>query len=115
MYIGHRNQEYEYFMDGKLLNKVENEIDIGVKIDNSMKPGAQCREASRVTMAVLNQISGAFHYPDRITFLNLYKTYVRVHLEFSTPAWNPWQSGDINVLEKVQKEAVISGLKGVMR
>ena len=76
MYIGHRNQEYEYFMDGKLLNKVENEIDIGVKIDNSMKPGAQCREASRVTMAVLNQISGAFHYPDRITFLNLYKTYM---------------------------------------
>ena len=96
MYIGHRNQEYEYFMDGKLLNKVENEIDIGVKIDNSMKPGAQCREASIVTMAVLNQISGAFHYPDRIT-----------------P--KPWQSGDINVLEKVQKEAVISGLKGVMR
>lgn len=113
MHIGHTNQEHEYFMDGKLLKKVENERDIGVKIDQSLKPGVQCREVSRIAMAILNQISRTFHYRDKITFLNLYKRYVRVHLEFSTPAWNPWQIGDINMLEKVQKKAVfmISGLK----
>ena len=115
MHVGHRNQEFDYFMDGKPLKKVDNERDIGVKIDQSLKPGVQCREASRIAMAVLNQIARTFHYRDRITFLNLYKRYVRVHLEFSTPAWNPWQIGDINMLEKVQRKAVsmISGLRSV--
>ena len=47
-------------------------------------------------------------------FLRLYKTYVRCHLEFSTPVWSPWLKGDIELIEKVQEKAVgmISGLKG---
>ncbi len=43
-----------------------------------------------------------------------YWAYVRPHLEFAVPAWSPWQEGDKEVLEKVQKRAVkmISGLEG---
>ena len=40
-------------------------------------------------------------------FLNLYKQFVRPHLEFSVPVWCPWQEGDKLVLEKLQ----ISGLQ----
>ena len=63
---------------------------------------------------MLNQISRAFHYRDRHVFVRLYKTYVRVHLEFSTPVWTPWLKTDIDLLEKVQIRAVnmISGLSG---
>jgi hypothetical protein len=41
--------------------------------------------------------------------------YVRPHLEFASPAWNPWLVKDIEILEKVQKRAVnmIGGLKSV--
>ena len=64
-------------------------------------------------MAVLGQISRAFHYRDRYVFVRLYRQYVRPHLEFSTQAWSPWTEADISVLEKVQKRAVkmVSGLR----
>ena len=65
--------------------------------------------------AVLTQISRAFQYRDRRVFLQLYKQFVRCHLEFSTPAWSLWQTGDIQLLEQVQRRAVrlINGLQGV--
>ena len=42
----------------------------------------------------------------------MYTTYVRPHIEFSTPAWNPYLQQDQEVIENVQKRAVtmISGL-----
>ena len=63
---------------------------------------------------LLSLISKAFHYRDKVTFINLYKLYVRPRLEFSVPAWCPWSVGDKETIEKVQKRAVsmISGLIG---
>ena len=62
---------------------------------------------------VLGPITRAFHYRDRGVFLNLYKQFVRPHLEFSVAAWVPWTQEDIETLGKVQKRAVkaVSGLK----
>ena len=50
---------------------------------------------------------------DRTTYINLYKTYVRPHLEFSSPVWNPWLTLDVERLENVQKKALkqVNGLK----
>jgi ribonuclease P/MRP protein subunit RPP40 len=50
---------------------------------------------------------------DRNIFLRLYQQYVRPHLEFASPAWSPWQEGDKECLEKVQRRALgmIAGLK----
>ena len=47
-----------------------------------------------------------------MTFVKLYKQYVRPHLEFAVTAWSPWSEADKECLEKVQKRAVkmISGL-----
>jgi ribonuclease P/MRP protein subunit RPP40 len=63
---------------------------------------------------VLGQIFRAFHFRDRFTFTNLYKQYVRPHLEFVVQAWSPWTLQDKDMLEKVQKRAVgmVSGLSG---
>jgi hypothetical protein len=38
--------------------------------------------------------------------MQLYKQYVRPHLEFAVQAWSLWLQADIDVLEKVQKWAV---------
>ena len=45
--------------------------------------------------------------------MNLYKQYVRPHLEFAVPAWSPWTVGDKELLEKVQMRAIrmVSGLQ----
>jgi hypothetical protein len=46
--------------------------------------------------------------------MQLYKQYVRPYLEFAVQAWSPWQQGDVELLEKVQRRAVamVSGLQG---
>ena len=80
----------------------------------TMKPSLQCAESARRANAILGQIARSFHYRDRFIFLNLYKQYVKCHMEFSVPAWSPWSEADKEILEKVQIRAVsmISGLKG---
>ena len=44
--------------------------------------------------------------------MKVYCHYVRLHLEFAGPAWSPWQEGDKDYLERVQRKAVamVSGL-----
>ncbi len=111
MHIGVRNPGYEYFMGGTKLDTTKEERDIGVMVSSSLKPGAQYSKTASTAEVVLGQISRAFHYRDRHTFVNLYKQYVRPHLEFAVQAWT---QHDKDLLEKVQKRAVamVSGLQG---
>ena len=46
--------------------------------------------------------------------MGLYQTYVRPHLEYAVAAWSPWSQGDKEILEAVQRRAVmmVTNLKG---
>ena len=114
MHVGRTNPKSTYSMNGVNLTTTEAERDIGVKVHHSLRPSLQCSEAAQRGNAVLGQISRSFHYRDRKTFIQLYKQYVRPHLEFAVPAWSPWTQGDIHTLERVQQRAVkmVSGLQG---
>ena len=113
MHIGKNNQKADYYMNGEKLADSEMERDIGIIISNNLKPSKQCSEAARKANAVLGMITKAFHYRDRHVYINLYKQYVRPHLEFCSPAWSPWTQADINCLEQIQQRAVrlVSGLR----
>lgn len=56
----------------------------------------------------------AFSYRDKTILPKIFSTYVRPHLEFAATSWSPWQRGDIDQLEQVQRSmvAAVSGLKG---
>ena len=112
LHVGKNNPEYTYSMNGIQLNSVEYEKDIGIYIDQSLKPSRHCNEAVKRANAVLTQISKSFHFRDRHIFKKLYITYVRPHVENVSPAWNPWLRKDVDLIEKVQKRTVnmISGL-----
>ena len=99
-------------MEGQQLAETKEEVDVGVTISRNLKPAAPCQKAARTATTVLGQISRAFHQRDRHIFMRLYNQYVRPHLEFAGPAWSPWQEGDRECLERVQKRAVaiVSGL-----
>ena len=113
MHFGKNNPNYQYNINGDVLQSVDTEKDIGVKITSNLKPSEHCQEAAGRARSVLGQISRCFHYRDKYVFLNLFKQYVRPHLEFSSAAWSPWLLGDINILEQVQIRALgmISGLQ----
>ena len=94
LHVGHNNPRHVYTMGGQPLGETEEETDVGVITTANLKPAAQCRKAARIAAAVLGQICRAFHYRDRHVFIQLYKQYVRPHLEFAAAAWSPWQEGD---------------------
>jgi len=47
-------------------------------------------------------ISHTIKFKGRSILLNLYKTLVRPHVEYSTPVWSPHYVKDKQMLEKVQ-------------
>ena len=89
MHIWRNNPKHVYSMNGVQLVETTEERDIRVTVSCNLKPGQQCRKAAQTASVVLGQITRAFHYRDRGVFLNLYKQYVRPHLEFSVAAWAP--------------------------
>jgi len=112
MHVGRSNQCFNA-MGGVALGETEEEKDVGVTIHQSPKLSRQCVRAAQTARGVLGQLTRAFHYRDRHIFIQLYKLYVRPHLEFCVPAWLPWLVSDIRTLEDVQMAAVkmVSGLK----
>ena len=110
MHVGHANPRYDYTMGGTRLEKTDEERDLGVVMTSKLKVSKQCAKAAQT---VLGQITRAFHYKDRRLYLQLYKQYVRPHLEFASQAWSPWTAADKAVLERVQERAVrmVTGLQ----
>ena len=114
MHLGRENKKYKYTMGGQDLGTSEFEKDIGVLIKDNLKPSLQCAKAAKTANAVLGQISRAVSYRDKVTFLKLFRTYVRPHLEYCVAAWCPWTQGDKDILENVQRRAIgmVTNFKG---
>ena len=83
MHVGRQNPGYQYTMGGVLLATTVLERDIGMLVNNNLKPSYQCAKAAKTANMVLGQIARAFHFRDRNTFVRLYKLNVRPHLEFA--------------------------------
>ena len=113
MHFGGTNQRFSYTMHGEQLEEVEKEKDVGVLVSSDLKPSLQCSSASGKANGVLGQITRAVNYRDKKTFVQLYKVYVRPHLEYCVQAWSPYHKADMEKLEKVQKRAVsmMAGLR----
>jgi hypothetical protein len=101
-------------MEGKELEGIEVEKDLGVMIHHSLKPSIQVATAAKKANQVLGQILRAFTYRDRVHFIKLFTSRVRCHLEYCIQTWNPWLEKDIEVLESVQRRAIrqVRGLTG---
>ena len=106
LHFGKNNTGEDYLLNGVTLDKSDQEKDIGVIIHKTLKPTAQCTKAAGTANGVLGQMARALHVRDAKTWSKLYITYIRPHLEYSTPAWNPWTRKDIQQLEKVQERAL---------
>ena len=114
IHVGRNNARYNYSMNGINIPTADREKDVGVTITENLKPATHCEIIANKAMSVLYQISRSFHFRDKVTFVKLYKTYVRCILDYASPSWSPWLRTDIKTIEKVQKRMVnmIPGLSG---
>ena len=67
-----------------------------------MKPSLQVQEAVAKAMQTLGMMKRSFKYLSKDSFLFLYKTYVRPHLEYCAPTLSPYLAEDIDTLERIQ-------------
>ena len=112
IHFGKNNPRNVYTMGSGTLEEIEEEKDLGVTIHKSAKSSNQCIKAAKKGNQVLGQLARVLISKDQDTIMRLYKTYVRPHLEYSTPVWSPYLQKDIQVLERVQRRAtrMISGV-----
>ena len=102
MHIGRNNPRNKYYMNGVELSVTEEERDLVVWTDSTLKPGLQCSKAATNSNRLLGMILKSFHYRTKQSLVPLYKTLVRPKMEFAVAAWNPWFDKDIACLENVQ-------------
>ena len=88
--------------------------DLGIMISNNCLPATQWALAAKKANQVLGQVNRSFSCKNKEVMLQIYKVFVRPHLEYAVTAWSPWQKKDIEILEKIQHRATkrMSNVRG---
>ena len=119
MQIGYHNIPTKYTMQDENetveLDTVKSEKDLGVTIDSSLSFREHINSKVNLANRNLGIIFRTFTYLDEETFLHLFKSLVRPHLEYSTPIWSPYYKKDKIMIENVQRRAtkLVSTLKNL--
>jgi len=113
MHIGHSNYKAKYEMNGKFLDEVTEEKDLGMIMQSDLKCSSQCFKAVNTANRILGMIKRTISVRDKDIILQLFKSLVRQHLEYSVQAWRPHFQKDIDLIEGVQRKAtkLITSLK----
>ncbi|KAI8500176.1 hypothetical protein Bbelb_217420 [Branchiostoma belcheri] len=110
LHLGKKNPRHEYTMskaDGTLhrIECIEEEKDLGVLIDSKLSFSSHVQTQVNKANRVLGTIKHTFKYLDEDSFMLLYKSLVRPHLEYATAVWSPRTKRDRDLLERVQRRA----------
>ena len=105
LHVGHSNFRADYTLNGLNLATSDMEKDLGIYVTSDLKPGTQCSQAAKKANCALGAIKRTIASRKKDVILPLYKTLVRPHLDYCSPAWRPHLKKDLEVLEKVQRRA----------
>ena len=105
MHVGGKNPCYQYTMNGNVIETVHEEKDLGVLIDDKLSFSKYICNTAAKANRILGLIRRTFTYISKESFIILYKTYVRPHLEYCVQVWSPYLQRDKDALEKVQRRA----------
>ena len=92
-------------MDGKALQVVNEEKDLGVTISNDLKYVKHCKNVCKKAYNMLGFITRNIEFKTPEVILPLYNSLVRPHLEYAVQFWDPHLNKDKNKLEAVQRRA----------
>ena len=111
MHIGNKDDQSRenYFMfDGQTkitIEECDQEKDLGVIFDETLIFDKHINSAINKANKMLGLIKRTFNYLNRETFLKLYKSMVRPHLEYGNIVWHPLYKRQSSSIEKVQRRA----------
>jgi len=108
MHVGHQHKpNYMIHQDNTDWNiqEVTEDSDLGVLTTCTLKVSRQFHEAASKANRVLGMIHRQFKDLDKKSFLIIYNSFVRPHLEYAVQSWSPYLKWDMEHLEKVQRRA----------
>ena len=111
MYIGTKKDRGrdDYFMEqdnaSKKIDICDYEKDLGVTFDERLEFNKHIENVIGKANQMLGLIKRTFSYLNKNTFLKLYKSLVRPHLEYGNIIWNPIYKKQSASIEKVQRRA----------
>ena len=79
--------------------------DLGVSIDEKLTFREHIHCKINTAFMMLGVIKRNFKYLTISSFVSVYKSMVRSHLDYCSCVWSPFKKCDIEALEKVQKRA----------
>ena len=97
------NNQFEYKLQNQRLQIVAKEKDIGVIIDDQLNFESHMSAKINKATSMFGLIRRSFQCLDRKTFVSLYKTLVRTHLDYASSVWAPYKIKHIEMLENVQR------------
>ena len=103
--IGKKSIEANYTLQGEEVPKTTTEKDIGVTIDERLDFEEHISIKVKKANSTFAIIRRSFNFLNEETFLPLYKSLVRTHLEYANTVWAPYKLKDIEKLENVQRRA----------
>ena len=110
LHIGNNNPRFDYEMTDKNYNKVnikvvDHEKDLGVIFQENLKFDLHISFVVNKANRILGLIKRSFVFMDKSTFLCLYKSLVRSHLDYGDLIWFPVLKKHIRMIENVQRRA----------
>ena len=108
MHSGKNNQRCDYSMklnDTETINivKCEEEKDLGVIFDCKLSFDVHIQSAISKANKIVGIIKRTFSYLSRKSFILLYKSLVRPHLEYANVIWFPYLKRQSSAIEKIQR------------
>ena len=99
--------DYNLLSNGSVsvLEHINNIKDLGVTFDSDLKFDLHINEKINKAHSVMGLIYRNFKYMSTTTFIMLYKSLVRSHLEYANCVWSPFRQMDVEKIEKVQMRA----------
>jgi ribonuclease P/MRP protein subunit RPP40 len=99
MHVGYNNMRISYEMEGRKLDEMTEERDLGVIMQSDLKWDKQCSKAVNTANRILGMIKRSFCNLNKEVVLKLCKSLVQPHLEYSIQAWRPHLKKNIDLLE----------------
>ncbi|KAK3099403.1 hypothetical protein FSP39_003853 [Pinctada imbricata] len=105
LHLGRAILPDDYSLSEQVIGKIEYETDLGVQIDNQLKFQIHINTAVKKANRMLGVIKRNFKHLDKDSFLHLYKSLVRPHLEYASCAWYTLYKKDAMAIENTQRRA----------
>ena len=99
--MGQKKPNFKYNLMGSELAVTDQERDLEVVVDSSMKMSTQCAAAVKKANSMLGIIRKGIKNKTASIILSLYKSMVRPDLEYCTQFWSPHLKKDLVELEEV--------------